>query len=380
MNSLQLIFREIRFRRTSFALAWLVVSLAVALAFFQAQMERASENETRVLQRDLGLNVMILSDATNLDRYWTLGYSEHGIPEEYLTRLSEQDVANRLIPFVKRRLTWNETEIFLTGIGHETFKRQEKKKAVFGMEISPGHLVVGPVVAERLQLQKGQTTELLGETFVIDHILANTGTGEDVRVYANLNDAQRLLDMNGRINEIQALECHCEAEVDDPLAVLRAQLEPLLPGTMVLRKSNLADARRKQRQLAERRLGTAVPLVVLFAGLLVGFAAALNVRERRGEIGIYVALGFSNAQLASLFLGRAVILGTLGALAGVCGGWIACQLLGPQVFRISSSMLQFDWNWLGWSVLLTPLLAACFSAIPTTLAATSDPATVLQEA
>ena len=379
MNFGVLVLREARHRWPSFLCSTLAVAGAVALVHVFVLFGRAGEAQTRMIQRDSGLNVIILPAATSLDRYWSLGYSEHSMPAEYMDRVEGQEVANRLIPLLRRRVRAADVEVMLTGIAGEVFKGGKQMKPVYGLDPKPGTCVVGGAVARGLSLERGGRLELLGEAFTVEQVLAESGTDEDVIVYVALAVAQRLFDLDGRINEIQALECHCGAEVTDPLAHLRAELEPLLPNTQVLRQADAADARRQQRLLAERSLSKVTPLVLVLAGLIVALLAAQNVRERRAELGVLFALGHGPALAGGVVAGRALLVGLLGALIGGLVGGALAEWAGAEIFLVGKAPIPDGPSLLPMSLLLAPLFALAASLFPVLTAANADPAQVLRD-
>ncbi len=137
----------------------------------------------------------------------------------------------------------------------------------------------------------------------------------------HLADAQAVLDREGQINEIQALDCYCADETQDTLALLREQLGPILAGSaQVFRMQDMAEAREKQRRDIERTFSTLMPAVVILCGVIVGVLAFVNTRARRQEIGILRALGKGSGEVAALFLGKALLLGVVGAVCGFALG------------------------------------------------------------
>ena len=52
-----------------------------------------------------------------------------------------------------------------------------------------------------------------------------SGSEDDVRIFAHLHDAQELLKLEGQINEIKALNCLCLDPTQDPLEVLGSEAE-----------------------------------------------------------------------------------------------------------------------------------------------------------
>ncbi|MEM7315927.1 MAG: FtsX-like permease family protein [Planctomycetota bacterium] len=375
---LKLIANEIWFRRATAILLTLVIVLAVAILILFRTMAMAGENETRIIQRDLGLNVVILPESMTLDRYWTLGYSDKTLPQEYLGKVADQKVANRLVPMLRRPVAINGVEAMLTGIGVETFKNNKKMKAVFGREVPTGQVVLGAEVAERLNAKRDGDVTIFDQSFKVQHVLSRAGSEEDIYVYGNLDEVQQLLKLEGRIGEIQAIECHCAEDVDDPFERLKSQLTSLLPGTHVVRRESLAEGRRQQRLMAERFATWATPLLVLLCGGLVAALSALNVRERRGELGVFQALGYSRMGIATVFLGRVILLSAIGAALGALLGYLLAISIGPTIFKVSPKSIVVESNWIWGTILLTPAFAAIAALLPSVYAATLDPAESLR--
>ncbi|MBC8404605.1 MAG: ABC transporter permease [Planctomycetes bacterium] len=378
MNTLQLIWLELRHRSASALLTVIVVSLAVATVHFFQLTARASENETRMIQRDAGLNLLILPAGTDLNHYWAQGYSQQTMPEEFMLKLEDQQVANRLVPLLQRRIDVGMKKVMLTGIAPEVFKGGQKKKQVYGMAPESGTVFVGADVARELQLQLNQKLQLLGQELEIVVILPPAGTADDVRIYAALADVQKLLNLPGQINEIQALECHCEDPTEDPVRALTAELGPLLPGAKIVRRNDLADARRQQRLLAEGFLAIATPIVVLLCGLLVAALAALNLRERRPEIGVFHALGYPRSKIASIFIGRILLIAFFAAIVGSMLSSFFLDQVAADLFKLTSKPVVFDSTLLLQAMWLAPAFALVAAALPLAFSLSHDPAHDLQ--
>ncbi|MQY80296.1 MAG: hypothetical protein GH151_14095 [Bacteroidetes bacterium] len=86
---LKLIYKEIIHRKLNFVLALLAVTIAVAffVSFFTAN--EASKRETIRLTRDMGFNLRIIPGETDMNKFWTEGYSDLTMPEDYINRFWE---------------------------------------------------------------------------------------------------------------------------------------------------------------------------------------------------------------------------------------------------------------------------------------------------
>lgn len=383
MSIIGLIFKELRHRWLNFALGVLGMVAIVALFVAYLGTAAAAQRETVRVTRDLGFNLRIIPKETDMDRFWALGYSELTLPEEAVRRLANHPKVfvsyNHLVATLQRRVAVESREILLTGLA-PAITAPEQRNRPMGLAPKPGTVVVGYRVAERLGLKQGGPVTILGGSFVVDRCLAESGTEEDIRVYGALGDVQRLLGLAGKISEIQAIDCLCLTADQDPLRVLRAELERALPEAKVVQLRTLADTRAKQRQTAERYFAVMSPLLLVICAAWVALFATLNVRERRLEIGVLRALGHSSGRIAALFLGRAVLLGVLAAALGWALGTGLALRLGPDIFRVTASAIAADYGLLGKALLAAPLFAAVATAVPTMHAVTLDPAAILREA
>jgi putative ABC transport system permease protein len=130
--------------------------------------------------------------------------------------------------------------------------------------------------------------------------------------------------------------------------------------------------------MAERYARFAVPLVLLMGAGWLALLAWLNVRERRAEIGLWRALGHGSPRIAALLLGKAILLGVAGAVAGYgLGTWIALSA-GPDIFQVTARSMRAEPGLLLWALLLTPLFAALASLLPAMLAVAQEPAKTLR--
>lgn len=377
MKVLAMLIAELRHRPVSASAFLVVVSSATAWAMVSILLGRAAEQETRVIQRDIGLNVIILSEEADLDRYWVQGYSDAWIPSGYVDLLEDQAVANRLVPMIRRPVEWSGTTAMLVGIQEESFKGGQRRKPVFGKDLADNVLEVGGAVARTLGLEVGQEVELLGQEFTVGTVLSETGSEEDAWVHVDLDVARELLGVEGVVNEIRAIECHCSEDVEDPLAWLEAELEALLPGTQVIRRSSLADARREQRLQAERRLRATTPVLLVLASLVIGALGWNNARSRLSEVGVLRAFGYTGVSVSALFVGRALVLGLSGSLAGALAAYPLAQRVGEEIFRVSPGSVSFD-GWLAFTCVMGAALLSVVSCLPpVALAVRSDPGEVL---
>ena len=381
MTTFALILKEIAHRKFNFLLSLLAVVTAAALFVSSVTTGNASNRETTRLMRDLGLNLRIIPVDTDMNKFWTTGYSEFTMPQKYVHDLARYRgfTSNHLTAMLRRQISWRGYDALLMGISPEVFPPGEKKPPIV-YEIDPGTIYLGYQLAQNLNITRGQNIDILGHTFTVARCLSETGTIEDVAIQCNLADAQKILEMPGLINEIQAIDCLCLTSAQETLTQLRQELAQVLPDTKVFQLEAQARARREQRVMVQQYFLTIIlPSVIVVSVIWIGVLAWLNVRERREEIGILRALGYGSPKVASLFLGKALLIGVVGALLGFLLGTVLALQFGPEVFRVTAQAIKPIYSLLVWAVLAAPALAAFASLVPTMVAVTQDPVLTLRQ-
>jgi len=418
-----LIRQEIWRRKLHFTMGLFAVVVTVAtllavvgfLHFFDRQTEilvTAKEKETqdrlshlqddfRKIMKNGGYNLMILSKDQNLGDLYMNDLITQDLPEEAAKRLAanKPKTVNHILPMLQSTLVWPETNVRarILGVREELPSGSPEGKSPMIESIPPGSMHLGAELAKATGLHVGSKTTLLGQTFQIEKIYPEKGDREDMTAWINLGEAQTLLKKPGLINRIEALECNCTR---DRIPQIREEVCRILPEVQVVEYQNKAAMRAESRNRAAEEAKEAIeqektnraalrvehlrfanlliPSLIVACGLWIAILSFSNVRERTPEIGLLRALGFSTPALLFLFLGRALLMGFLGALSGevvgilVLWGWSG----GTQAV---ADYLQAE-QVLFWSVLIgAPLFSALAAWIPALLAAHADPAAALRE-
>ena len=411
MNTLKMLLTEIGYRKLNFVLSLSAVIVAVTLFVAgpvlidaygrQTDAKLAHlEDETRKLMRDMGFNLLIVHEDTNMSDFWADDFAKHDMPQEYVDRLAADErlfAVAHLVATLQKKETWNNRKVLLAGYLSETpqphraqtefAKKRRKKKTPMGYNIEPGTVYLGfELGAGR---KEGEIIEVLGKPFRIARIIKEQGSKEDIAIKMHLSDAQALLkkDNPPRINQILALGCNCTGS---DLPDIRRQLEQVLPETQITEFRSIALARAEQRaevkqsrlemqQLVETLAAVITPIIVLASAVWVGLLALTNVRERQTEIGILRAIGKGSGTIAALFLGKAVLLGLLGATVGFALGSALAAVLGVHVLGVAAERFTIHYDILLVALLGAPLLSAVASYLPTLSALMQDPAVVLRD-
>ena len=333
----------------------------------------------------MGQNLRIIPKETDMYKFLLMGFSEHTMPEEYVHRFADLRGFSytHLTATLQKKVLWRGKNIILTGILPEVFPLDKRHQKPMTFSVKPGNVYVGFKLARSLGIKRGDEIDIFGKSFTVVKCLSESGSRDDIRIYGHLHDIQSLLNLEGKINEIKALECLCLIESSKleiaPRVLAQQELAQILPKAKVILLQGIAEIRQKQRAAMEGYLAFIMPFIVVACGAWIGVLAMMNVRQRQHEMGIMRALGYGSGKILSLFLGKAIVIGLIGAVVGFGIGTGLALSYGPEIFKVTAKMIKPAYELLGWSIIAAPAFAAFSSFIPAMLAVTQDPALTLRE-
>lgn len=393
MSVLGMLLKEAWGRKGSFLLHALAVALAAGLFVALYTLNAAVEAETTQQTRHLGFTLAIVPAGTDMVNFSANDFADKEMPEAYLERLAKVPglKINHLSARLVKRIEWEGRTVLLTGARPTVVLGPQKPMglqddipkgtAYLGFELGMA-LVERDAEGKPVLDARGKPSfpplKILGETFRVGQWLKKKELKDNIRVNLRLEDAQRLLGLEGRLNEIQAVGCRCKK--GDTLAQIRAEIARLLPGVRV----EVPDeprwfVREKMRETMEGYAALVVPILLLVAAAWVGTLAYLNVRQRREEIGLLRAVGAGSLRIAALFLGKAALFGVLGAAAGFALGAIVALAYGPGLTDLARGAVRPAWGLAPWCLAVAPAMAMLASALPALAAVRMDPAEALRQ-
>lgn len=374
-------------------------------AKFEKEM-KAYEDDVRKTMKGLGFNIFIFPEGQELSEVYAEGFASKTMPESYAGKLAESKIVtvNHLLPSLTRKLKWPERErtVILIGIrGEVPIAHRDPKKPLID-PVQKGQIVLGHELHRSLDLKEGNATVFMGREFIVGKCHAERGTKDDITIWMHLGECQELLEEEGRINAIKALECNCATI--DRLGEIRREIAGILPGTKVIETESKALARAEARNKAKKHSQSAIAskkaeaiklqadrdqlrfedkqkytalltVVILGSMAWVSFLAFANSRDRQAEIGILRAMGVSTVSILGALMGRAFLVGLFGAGLTL----LFAFLLGDT---LKGSLHGFDLRSLRGNIplvlLSVPVLSCVASWLPALQAANRDPGTILR--
>jgi putative ABC transport system permease protein len=192
----------------------------------------------------------------------------------------------------------------------------------------------------------GDEITLLNETYTVIGIYEPTSTTDDLVLYMNLSDVQRITNNTGYITSMTVFTENSDIvdTVADAITALHSELT-------VTTQQDTLDRLQQQQEMYESALTSAeeslattqataiqeIIVVVAATSMIVLFVMLYTVRERTKEIGTLKAIGFSNKVVMGQFILEGLLLTTIAGVVGIALAAIAAPTLSSLLLPTVSS-------------------------------------------
>jgi putative ABC transport system permease protein len=218
-----IVLKEINRRKGRLISGLLAITLGIAVIVAIQSITAVSKQVVAKKLDLLGANIMVLPQGATVDEYYSADVDGPTFPEEYVERIATAMIpgVDNMSPKLSRRIEINGSSVILTGIlpanelaskpiwqasglmgaelaltcapaqGKESSltdaDMKAQRKAVDSLGTS--EMWIGSSAAERLGSTADSMITVAGRTFSITHVLPETGTIDDNRVFAHLHNS-----------------------------------------------------------------------------------------------------------------------------------------------------------------------------------------------
>ena len=405
MNLRRIILKELLERKKQFLTSFIAILLGIIVIVAVKSVSNSSEKAIAIQLDNLGANILILPQTATIDNYYAADINAPEMPEEYVERIASSTIkgVDNMSPKLSARMNIQEHSFVLTGIlpKNELASKPIWQTSGFAdpglqaacdpnniMNTSHGYedprlqrkvidslgeydCLAGSDVASKLKLKEGSPLQIKGTEFKVASILPQTGTVDDGRIFVHLRTAQRILGKEKVINAIEIMGC-CSAISEGLLGNLRN----ILPDTKITTINHIVQTQVKTNNTMAKFSVIFLIIIILVGGISIGNYMWSNVEERKKEIGSLLAMGASPKDIYYIFIGKALILGLIGGIAGYLLGTLGGMILGPQIADVKVMPVPLLFVW---ALLIAVGVSVIASYFPARKAARIDPALILQE-
>jgi putative ABC transport system permease protein len=234
-------------------------------------------------------------------------------------------------------------------------------------------IVAGSEAASRLGLAPGSTVVVEGKAFTVSGVLGVTGSEDDRLLFADLHTLQQAAGKENRVHfvEVAALCSGC------PIEEITAQIAAGLPGTDIKAMQQVVKSRMMTVDFVKHLALAVSGVILLTACVMIGLSVFSSVNERKNEIGLLRALGFSQAAVFFLMNLEALVLGAASAVIGYLTGFAASGRLMALLDLGEQAAPAFDPVQFGLMFVGVAALSSLASLPPALAAARIEPSQAL---
>lgn len=405
MNIRKLVWLEFKQHKSQLISGLLAITLGIAVIVGIRSISVVSEKAVAVNLDNLGANILVLPQASNVDNYYAADIDAPTIPEDYVDRIVSSNLqgVDNLSPKLTRRIIVGNQNVVLTGIlpkNEITSKPMWQQSGLLGNEMkascAPSNVanqsngfvdeklqrkvidslganecLLGSAIAKRLKLADNSNIEILGAKFQIVRILNETGTIDDDRIFIHLRRVQELLNIPGQVSAIEIMGC-CNAISDGLLSKLRN----VLPDTRITTIGQIVATQIQTNKMMNKVSLIFLIIIIFVGGISIGNFMWANINERRKEIGMLRMIGFNKTVIYQMMLAKAFVLGIIGGVIGYLLGTLAGMWLGPELAGLPVKPIA---SLIGVSLAISIGVSLLGALIPSYLAGRIDPFKNMQE-
>ncbi|MGC3996398.1 MAG: FtsX-like permease family protein [Anaeromyxobacter sp.] len=316
---------ELRRRWLEHVLGALAIALVIAALVANDAVSLSAQDSVHELAHRLGRNMLVLPGGADLAAFHGQRFGAETLPDTTPATLQASE-AGEHIRSVEARL-YGEVEVNgarLIVVG------QDAGWPALG-DVQPAAL--GGEAARAAGLSAGQAFAAGGEVFSVLQVTDAAPDGLDRAVFMPLATAQRLLDRPGRISALRLGGCWCRIDI----ATLGRKVEHLLPGTRAITVVGTLEAQKGSVATMQRHAGLIRAAGLSVVAAIVATLALSQLRRRRREIGLLVAIGAPPRKVRWLFTLQGAAVGALGALLGWAAAFPLTHEAGAALLGASIS-------------------------------------------
>jgi putative ABC transport system permease protein len=384
VNPATIPLRNLRRKLPRTALSVAVFALGVASVVALAHLSRVVGDSLERKMTAYGANVLITPRTKTLSvGYGGLSLGDVSFDMRYLP-VAETVAAVRSIPMKDNISVVAPKFALLTrvagkpvGVVGVDFASERGIKSYWqprgGFPASDEGVVAGAAAAAALSLDLGDAVSIEGRTFKVAGVLAATGSEDDNVLFADIGAVQRLAGKENMAHfvEVAALCSGC------PIDEITAQIQAALPDAGITAMQQVVKQRMAAIAFVKHLALSVSAVIMLTACAMIGLAVFSSVNERKNEIGLLRAVGFSKGGVYLLFSLEAVIVGMVAALLGYLGGAAAAGIVPDLLEPGVTAAFSFDIGEFFLTFAAVSVLSAAAAAPPSLAAARLDPAAAL---
>ncbi len=238
-------------------------------------------------------------------------------------------------------ISFNDTTIsaLLVGIDLEEEKKIKSWWNLNGtFPEKQNEVLIGATAAEIMNLSIGDIINIKDTELVVSSILATTGSQDDNAILAPLKTVQTILGKPGKISLIEVSALCIDCPIDD----LVTQITEVMPNSDVKAIRQVMEQKMQVVNQVKKVSFTIGTMLVVLCGLLIFSNVTGSISERKHEIGIFRAIGFTKSNIMKIILLESFLISLASGILGIFLTYFMVNLVIPSVVEINTANFQVN--------------------------------------
>lgn len=271
---------------------------------------------------------------------------------------------------------YNGKPVAIAGVVWNQEKRIKNYWTINGNEpVKKDEVLVGENVSKLFDISEGSIINAGSGQLRVSGIIHKTGTEDDNMIFADLHHLQIISGKEDKVNfvEVAALCAGC------PIEDIVLQIQEKMPYTDINALQNIVKQRMSSINLVKNMVILISVVILTIASFMLAMFMLASVNERKKEIGILRAVGYSSGKIFLIFGFEAFMIGALSGLLGFFAGFLGSIKMIDLLKLSETTHITFDPGLLAVTMIAVSALSISASAFPAIKATKLKPATVFSQ-
>jgi len=235
--------------------------------------------------------------------------------------------------------------------------------------VEDNEVLLGATVSEVMKLSIGDTFNIKGTELIVTSILASTGSQDDNAIMAPLQTVQMILGKPGKISLVEVSALCVDCPIDD----LVFQISQIMPKSDVKAIRQVMEQKMIVVDQVKKVSLTIGIMLVILCGLLIFSNVTGSISDRKNEIGIFRAIGFTKFNIMQIILTETFLISLISGVLGIILTYMTVNLFLPSLIDINTENFTVNiWFSLSGAVAII-ILSLGSSWLPAISASNIDP-------
>lgn len=199
-------------------------------------------------------------------------------------------------------------------------------------------VLIGATAAEVMKLSIGDTFTIKETELKVTSILASTGSQDDNAIMAHIKTVQNILGKPGKISlvEVSALCGDC------PIDELVFQISQVMPNSDVKAIRQVMEQKMQVVEQVKKVSITIGSMLVVLCGLLIFSTVTGSISDRKHEIGIFRAIGFTKSNIMQIILTESFLISLASGFLGILFTYLTVNMILPSLIELSTENFRVN--------------------------------------